>query len=235
MLDDGNCSALPNDPTNSPCRASPEPSRSSRSIPIRNTSNYRGSIIDHVRCREFAYESKLERDFLEIVLARADVVDVEEQPPKVTYVTADGGVKDHWFDSRLLLRDGTRVAVDVKPRARVAQSGIEETQALIFEQFGTAFADIYIVRTEDHMHPDDVLDARLISRARRFADPAADEALTILLGHMHGLCRLGDVVDAIGSGAAAFNAAVRAIGAKILEVQEEKRISLDCMVRAIRP
>lgn len=209
----------------------PEHSRATRRITLRNRSTFRGALVDHMRGREFVYESKLERDFLEIVLADVDVVEVDEQPPAVSYRDRNGVLRTHTFDALVVVKGGRRVAVDVKPRQKVEKSGIRETQRLIRDQVGTAFADVYIVRTEDHMHSADVLDARLVSRARRLPDPDADIAMRELLRHMHGDCRLRDLVDAAGSGAKAFNAAVRLIGARIIEVRDETRISLDSVVR----
>lgn len=212
----------------------PEPSRASRSIALRSTASFRGSIVDLQRNREFNFESKLERDHLHIILAHPDVAEVHEQPSAVTYVGETSRNPGHTFDVLVVMKSGTRVAVDIKPRDKVERSRVAVVQRLIRDQVGTAFADRYVVRTEDHLHPDDVADARWILRARRLANATADAAVTSLLPSMHGWCRLSDLVAATGMGAAAFNAAVRSVADGLIEVRDRARISLDCLVRRAR-
>lgn len=190
--------------------------------------------MDHRRNREFTYESKLERDFLHISLASNDVVDLHEQPPAVDYLDEDERPAKHTFDFLLSLRAGRRVAVDIKPRAKVERSGILTTQRLIKEQVGSAFADKFLVRTEEHLHPDDVHDSRLILRAWCLGSSEADTVLADLVHRLRGWCRLADLIAATGMEGAAFNAAVRLIGAGVLEVRENARISYECFVKYAR-
>lgn len=190
--------------------------------------------MDHARNREFVYESLPERGFIYIALANGQVADFHDQPPKVEFVYPDGRPGKHWFDALLTLQDGTRVAVDVKPKNKVEKTGILEIQRLIEEQVGKRFADVYLVRTEDHIHPDDVFDAWLLLRARRLACATSDAVVASLARNLHGWCRLRDLVAAAGIGGAAFNAAVRLIGSGILEVRDCTRVSYDCFVRRAR-
>lgn len=190
--------------------------------------------MDHARNREFVYESKPERGFIYISLASPLVSDYLDQPPPVTFRWPDGRIGEHTFDALLVLENLTRVAVDVKPKGKVVRSQILEIQRLIEEQVGTAFADLYLLRTEDHIHPDDVHDARLVLRARRLACAASDALVGKLVSSLHGWCRLRDVVAASGIGADAFNAAVRMIADGMLEVRDGVRISYECFVRRAR-
>ena len=190
--------------------------------------------MDHARNREFVYESTLERDFLVVSLASPEVVDIHEQPPPVSFVHDDGRVAWHTFDMLLRLRDGRRAATDVKPKGKVVRSGILEVHRLIREQVGAQFADLYLVRTEDHVHPDDVADGELLLKARRLADSDADSTVSRLVGCLHGWCRMSDLVLAAGIGGPAFNAAVRLVGDGVLEVRDRERISLNCFVRRSR-
>ena len=100
--------------------------------------------MDHARNREFVYESKPERGFIYISLASPLVSDYLDQPPPVTFRWPNGRIGEHTFDALLVLKDQTRVALDVKPQGRVVRSQILEIQRLIEEQVGTAFADIYL-------------------------------------------------------------------------------------------
>ncbi|MFU0504600.1 hypothetical protein [Pseudaminobacter sp. NGMCC 1.201702] len=201
-------------------------------MPLRSTASFRGSVV--IGNREYVYESKPERGFIYISLASDLVVDYLDQPPSVTFRWPDGRKGEHTFDALLTLRDATRVAVDVKPKKKITKTQILEVQRLIKEQVGTAFADIYLLRTEDHIHPDDVYDAQLLLRARRLACGASDALVAKIASGLHGWCRLRDLVAASGIGGAAFNAAVRLVGDGMLEVRDGARVSYECFVRRAR-
>lgn len=201
-------------------------------MPLRSIASFRGSVV--AENREYVYESKLERGFIYISLASGLVEGYLDQPPMVTFRWPDGGNGEHTFDALLTLKGGTRVAVAVKPKKKVEKTQILEILRLIEEQVGTAFADIYLLRTEDHIHPDDVYDAQLLLRARRLACAASDAVVATLAGSLHGWCRLRDLVAASGIGGDAFNAAVRLVGDGMLEVRDCARVSYECFVRRAR-
>ncbi|MHC2797716.1 hypothetical protein ACVINZ_006728 [Mesorhizobium jarvisii] len=201
---------------------------------LRSTASYRGTVVDHARNREFVYESKEERGFIYISLASGLVEDYLDQPPPVDFADGDGSMATHTFDALLTLKDGTRAAVDVKPKSKVLKSGILQVQRLIQQQHGKSVADVYLVRTEDHIHPDDVADAKLLLRARRLLCEKADAVVAGLAASLHGWCRLRDLVAASGIGGDAFNAIVRLIGIGGLEVWDDARISYECFVRRAR-
>jgi len=203
-------------------------------MPLRSTASYRGLVVDHVRNREFVYESLLERGFIYISLASGLIEDYLDQPPPVEFLNGAGKMAEHTFDARIILKDGTRLAVDVKPKKKVEKSGILEVQRLIEQQVGKDFADVYLLRTEDHIHPDDVADAQLVLRARRFACATSDATVATLVNGLNGWCRLRDLVAASGLGGDAFNAAVRLIGDGLIEVRGNARISYECFIRRAR-
>lgn len=184
--------------------------------------------------REYLYESRAERGFIYICLANSLVKEYLDQPPAVAFQWPDGRRGEHTFDALLTLTNNTRVAVDVKPKSKVLRSKIVEIQRLIEEQVGSSFAEIYLLRTEDHIHPDDVHDAQLQLRARQFACRASDDVVRKLVNSLHGWCRLRDLVAASGRGGSAFNAAIRLIGEGLLEVRDRSRISYECFVRRAR-
>lgn len=212
----------------------PEPSEASRKPALRSTASFRGAVVDHARNREIVYESTLERGFIYISLASGIVKEFFDQPNPVKFVHENGKPGKHTFDALLILENGTRAAIDVKPANKVAKSGIREVQRLIKKQVGAVFADIYLVRTEEHIHPDDVHDAQLLLRARRLACDSSDALVGNLANSLHGWCQLRDLVAASGIGGDAFNAAVRLIGDGVLEVRDFARISYECFVRRSR-
>lgn len=179
------------------------------------------------------YESKHERDFISLLLADPSVEEIQEQPPAVVFYDDDGRERSHIFDF-LVRRSGRRIAVDIKPSEKVQKSGAEHIQELIKEQLGASVADQFIVRTEQHLHPDDVHDAELIARARRLPDAVADKAVQELTSALAGRARIDAIVERTGLAAKAFNALVRLIGDRVLEVCDGARITPNATVRRCR-
>lgn len=202
----------------------PVPSTALRKINLRSRASYRGSVLDPTTNRELAFESKIERDLFVVLSIREDVASIDEQSPVVTYRDSEGN-HTHTFDALVTMTDGRRIAVDVKPLARVASSGIEEIHRAIREQHGRLVADDFIIRTEAHVHPADVADAELILRARREPDPAADDLVIGLVAPTGGEYRVADLVTASGLGSAAFNAIARLVGSDVLSVVGDDRLS----------
>ncbi|MDR6632652.1 hypothetical protein J2X72_001436 [Phyllobacterium sp. 1468] len=117
--------------------------------------------------RLMRYESNLERDAAYILIAHPDVVHVQEQPPAIAYFDRFGVEHTHTFDFEVLMKDGSRRAIAVKPEARVKATGIEEKLRLIREQRPPGCADIIQLRTERHITRNRAANARLIIRANR--------------------------------------------------------------------
>lgn len=209
----------------------PEPSRASREFPLRSTASFRGTIVDWRRNRQFAYESLGEYGFMSICLTSTKVDDYLEQPEPIRYRLPDGRWAEHTFDGLVLMKSGRRLAVDYKPKKKIERSEIETIQKLIREQVGSDFADQYVIRSEEHIHPDDVFDAELVLHAHRQPCVAADELVTEIARELRGWCRVRDLVAAAGIGAKGFDAAVRLIGDGYLEVREMARVSYECFVR----
>lgn len=209
----------------------PRKSDPSRGISLRSSHNYRGSYVDHVQNREIAFESRLELHMIMLLVASEAFDKFEEQPEAVEYVDDDGVAHQHTFDLFGVTKDGLRVLIDVKPKDRVESSGILTVQRLIREQHGTALADRILLRTDEHIHPDDVADAAMVIRARRMPCAEADRVVEEMVSKVSGWVRVADLVEASGLRARAFNAVVRLVGAGKLEVRDDERISYAAEVR----
>lgn len=182
-------------------------------------------MLEPKSCRELQTESRLERNLFVILSARDDVASIEEQSPKVEFIDPSGKTRSHVFDALATMVDGRRIAIDVKPAARVVSSGIEGIQQAIREQHGTAVADVFVIRTEAHIHPDDLADAELLLRARRSPDPDADGIVAgLILPHGGAQC-VADLVRASGLLSVAFHAIVRLVGSGVLSVVGDERLS----------
>ena len=98
-------------------------STGSRSFPARSKSSARGFLLALLpaeeRWRQLSYESNLERQTALLLLARPDIWNLWDQPPKVSYTDARGRTAHHTFDYLAELRDGSICAIAVKPEARV--------------------------------------------------------------------------------------------------------------------
>lgn len=200
---------------------------------MRSSKNYRGSTVDAESNTEFVFESGAELDFLRLLQVDPLFVDVVEQPDPIDYVDEDGVGREHTFDFFALTRCGLRVYFDVKPKERVASSGILNVHRLIEEQHGRSFADRMLVRTEEHMHPDDVADAIAVLRARRLPCPQADEVVARIVGTMSGKVGVEQIVEISGLASAAYNAIVRMVGSGVLATDDGRRVSYRSMVRRV--
>ncbi|RXF67956.1 hypothetical protein [Hansschlegelia zhihuaiae] len=211
----------------------PHPTLATRSISSSSPYNYRGHIVDHERNIELTFESGLERNALWLWLASTAIVMIQEQPAAVEYFDDDGVLHHHTFDFLAVTHAGRRALVDVKPAALVERSNIVFVQQLIREQYGTSLADRYLIRTEQHMHPDDVADAKAVLRACWVPDPDADAKVSKLVQQTSGWLLIDDLVNASGLKAAGYNAVLRLIRARHLKTSANKPISYDAHVRRV--
>lgn len=209
----------------------PHPSKAARKISGSSPKNYRGSTIDHARNVELSFESLLELAALLIWLASGRTANILEQPPAIEYYDDDGVLHHHFFDFLAVMNDGLRVLVDVKPAALVASSGILKVQQKIREQHGKKVADRILLRTEEHMHRDDVADAKLILRATRMECAEADEAVSRLVSNTSGWLLISEIVEATGLTFKAFNSILRLVRAGVLEPLGDRRLGYDAYVR----
>jgi hypothetical protein len=183
-------------------------SQASRRPSLRGRGSVRGSLVDIFGRREIVFESRLERGLAEMLLARRDVSDILDQPPPVRYVTADGRTRTHTFDFLARTADGIRLAIAVKPEAKVERSGIQAVLALVREQVGPRFADVYLLRTDRHITPDRVYNARLILRSRVCRDETDVAAMWAIVDTLPGSFRIADVVIHSKLAARGFNALI---------------------------
>jgi len=190
----------------------------------------RGWIVDPTTRREIVFESKLERGMAELLAASRDVSRVVDQPPAVSYVDPTRGTRRHTFDFLAITQSGTRIAIAVKPYTKSARSGIQDIIDQIRNQVGAAFADRFLLRTERHVTPDRVFNARLILRARSCRDQAAIEKVKNLLP-AQGVVRICDVVAQSGLGAQAFNAIIGLIDDGRVQPLDNKRIDYPTAIR----
>lgn len=141
----------------------PAPSLASRGGVV-GKHHFTGELVaDFSGARVVYFESHLEMQVLEVLRARPDVADVAEQPPRVTWRDGSGVVRHHTFDFLVTLRSGERVAVAVKPVARVISSGVRVALAEIAAQIDPAFAARIVLVTDRDIDPVEVRNATLLT------------------------------------------------------------------------
>ena len=222
------------DPSLRPARPSPKrirpprDSRASREIKIGDKGSVSGAII----ANNFKtwFESQLEYWVLLILLARWDVLDVWEQPTAVEYVDDDGVVRVHTFDFLVTLRDGTRIAIAVKPAAKVVESRIQRTVDLIAEQMSPDFAGYAQLITDKFFTVDDQINAQLIHAVKNDFEPEDDAVVAKLIQKLRGETTIAKLVEASGIKGYGFRAVVRSIGAGQLKLIEPCVIDYDSVV-----
>ncbi|KJS34803.1 MAG: hypothetical protein VR70_17005 [Rhodospirillaceae bacterium BRH_c57] len=157
-------------------------------------------------------------------MARHDVNHIADQPPAVHYVTPDGRTRGHTFDFLVRTVDGRRLAIAVKPEAKVERSGIQATLSLVRAQVGSRFADAYLLRTDRHITRERVFNAQLLLRSRVCRIEADVAAVWAIAGTLPGKFRLADIVAHAGIGARGFNAVICLIDDGRLEPGEASKI-----------
>jgi hypothetical protein len=173
-------------------------------------------------------ESHLEMQVALVMLARRDVVHLETQVP-CPWVDAAGHARTHYFDFRLMLRDGSRVALIVKPAKTARTARFRETAARIAAQVTPDIADRVCVMTDRHVDPIDLHNAELLHGCRT-PDPEVDAAARRMIGGLRGAARIGDLVAALDRGGRGFRAVARLLRSHDLDLVRHERITPEAHV-----
>ena len=164
-----------------------------------------------------------------VILARRDVVRLENQV-EFDWIDVNGRRSKHFFDFRVTLRDGRRIALVVKWSTKARKPEFKAKTARIASQVPPAFADEVLVVTERHLDPIEVHNAELIY-AVRLPEADFDAAARRVIQCLTGAAKIGDLVDATGHEGQGFRALVRLIGAHELQLVAHERITYDTLVR----
>ena len=197
----------------------PAASRGLRHFKFASKGSGRGVAIIDDTCVES--ESMLERRGTLVLRHRPDTLRIVEQSPKVTYVDADGVVREHVFDLTIFRDDDKKIAVDFKPAGLVASSGIRELHTLLAGQLPPLVADELLIVTEQSYTRTDLFNAKLKHAAARQDYPADDAAILRLVARMKSPAPIADLVKKSKLAGYGFNAVVRALSAGHLRLADE--------------
>lgn len=207
----------------------PQRSTGTRSFPARSKSSSRGFLQAHLpaeaRPRQIIYESNLERQTALLLLARNDLWNLWDPPPKIAFTDRRGRTAHHVFDDLAEFNGGRRVAIAVKPQARTERLGFRETLARIRADLPPHFADEVVLVTEKTLPAAAVHNAELLHMFRACPDPEADRIVGDLVAAQHRPFCIADIVADSGLGGRAFRALVRAIYAGLVRADFDSRIT----------
>jgi hypothetical protein len=210
----------------------PAPSRGTRNISRRSKGSARAVIITNAPEREIHCESSMERKCALLLLARPDVVDLVEQAPAVRYVDNDGRTKKHTFDFLATMVDGSKIAIEVKPAARVDKDGWRQRLRRIAGQMDGL---VVVLVTEANLLRDVVYNATLLHFARHDANAEHDERIRQTARDLHGAVTIAELLERSGLYGDGFRAVVRLLGAGELTAHGRGRIIHTMLVSRVTP
>lgn len=193
----------------SPYWRPPGPSVATRKPSRRSRFSSRSSIVGGAEPRRIYCEGGLEEKAAYTFLAHPDVADVREQPAPVYYTDENGIRTKHTFDFLVILKSGTKIAVQIKPVAfEVKWRPIIKR---IAKQMSPKFADKAHLITERNLHPDLVENSILIHAVRRDPPGEHDASMRRIVDTLHGEVSIRELVAYSGLDGAGFRAIVRLI------------------------
>jgi hypothetical protein len=198
--------------------ALPQQSRATRKFSYKSRERCSGSLVIDINGKKFTlhFESKLELMVIMMLLGRGDVVDVWEQPPHVTYLKADGSIGKHTYDFRVVLDDGSVVAVAVKPAEKAARAAFQADIARVAQATPKSFANDVVVMSEADFTHAQVVNATRYFEFSKDTDIEADLAVQGVVADLSGVTSIDGIVRRTKLAGRAYRAVVRAIFAKTL-------------------
>jgi hypothetical protein len=214
----------------------PEESQWLREFKFASKASSRGVLIAYNR--RIHWESGGERDALLKFLADRRTLKIVEQSPRVEWVDEYGEVHEHVFDmlvtSRVSRSVVKRVAVDVKPAAKVKSSGIRKLHDVIAQQLSPEVADELLVFTEKKFTRADRYNVGLFHSVFKQEYPDDDRVILGLIKKMKGPSPIADLVAASKLAGYGFNACARAIAVGHLALVSPVHITHSAIVAPVR-
>lgn len=208
----------------------PLPTLGDRSIRMGVKQHFTGSFIDgDDEGREIEFESHTEFMVALVMLARPEVVNLENQ---VLFRWIDEEYQPHWhfFDYRVTLIDGSRIALVVKKGPKTVDPEFRAGLRGLARRAVPGFADRLTLITKKDLDPVEVHNAQLIHAVRQ-PDPQPDAAVREVVASIAGSARISDIVAAARCRGSGFRSVVRMIRSHELELVAHERISPDTLVR----
>lgn len=203
------------------------PSIASRFPELKSRASCRGFAV--YKNRTTVFESHIELCVIWICSTMPDVVEIIDQPPAVTYVDSAGIPRKHTFDFLVIMADGRRLFLMVKPAAKATKA--RALARMIAGQLAAGTANSIHVVTDADFSRTDRHNAQLLFECMRFPISAHDSAIDSITVNMAGAVKVNELVSASGLGGLGFRAVMRALARGILAPAEPgARITADSYV-----
>lgn len=182
------------------------------------------------RWRQITSASQGERETCLLALADPNLWNLHDQPETVAFLDVDGRQRTHRFDYLAEYRDGSKVALAVKPEARVESLNFRTTLKAIRRDLPLGFADKVCLVTEQNRHPKEVQNAQLLNFFRRSPDADADALTRERIASLTDELSIQELIAPLAIGARGYRAAFRAIFAGLLQANTQELISTNSIV-----
>jgi hypothetical protein len=213
----------------------PMESRATRKVIKKSNASCRVIVVAklpaHDRLRRYVLESRLEEKVFYLFQARPDVQDIIEQPTRVGYIGTDGKHKYHTFDFLVVLNDGRKIAIAVKPDELLGKSNLIGELQAIQSSLPRGFADEIEYVTDRDIDRVSAINAQRLCEFRRISDDHADETVAGLISQLKGRVPISEIVEQSKLKGRAFRAVFRALFDGSLEAIEHCIINFETEIQ----
>jgi len=161
--------------------------------------------------RVYKCESLLEGSVLHQLLARDDVLDIWEQPPRFRYIGPDGKPRWSYPDFLIWLTSGLKICAQVKPAEIVERSNFREDLECMRRDMPMDYADEIVLITDRSFAAYEARNAQRLNQFRSVEEDDADTEIAGRLDALIGTTSIADLIDGAPDTGAAFRATFRAI------------------------
>lgn len=223
--------ALPTRPV-SEQYTSPKRSLAGRKVADASKGHFTGQMVipDGARGRIVMSESRLEILWTIYLLSLPEVDTVVEQVP-LDWYDEQGKIRTKFFDIVAVLRNGKRLACEVKPAIRLESGRVIRDLRRIAGQLDGRFDAVRLL-TDRELDRISAQNAETFF-AMRAPDQEADAAAAAVVSRLVGSAVLADVSREVGLGARGTRALIRLVADRKLRLCRHERISLASFVRRV--
>ncbi len=181
--------------------------------------------------RIYGADSQLEHHFQAVTLVAPDVTQIHEQFGPVPFVNEDNRTANHFIDLLITKTNGRRIAVAVKPTARLRSGRFLRELQQLRKTMPSGIADEIRLVTEKSFRRSDAVNALTYLRFALCPDPEIDLRLRDVLSSVNGDITIGDLSKLCRAGGRGFRAIFRAIYEGRLRRVSHGRINLFTIIR----